>query len=321
MRLIDHKVAKDLHPTKNKDIDLSTITCHSKIRVWWLCKRGHEHYTGVRNRTHKKSKGCPYCSGLKKYVSLAISHPELSKQWHPDKNGELTPDKVTSGCVKEVWWRGKCGHEWIASIRIRAGKYRISPDKSKFGGCPYCSNIAVDDTNSLATMVPDVAVEWHPTKNGDLTPDKVNYRTYKEAYWLGKCGHEWKTKINTRTRKRRPAGCPVCKQSHGEVSIEKTLNQLGLSYEKQVRFTTCKDKRSLPFDFKVGNLLIEFQGAHHFQEINYGGDGRKLFAMFKRHDKIKKKWCCNNGYRLLEIHYKDFDLIREILTKTLEKEG
>jgi hypothetical protein len=37
--------------------------------------------------------------------SLADVNPELAKQWHPDKNGDLTPDDVLPGSNKKVWWR------------------------------------------------------------------------------------------------------------------------------------------------------------------------------------------------------------------------
>jgi len=34
--------------------------------------------------------------------SLAETHPELAKQWHPRLNSELTPNDVTSGSNKKV---------------------------------------------------------------------------------------------------------------------------------------------------------------------------------------------------------------------------
>ena len=36
--------------------------------------------------------------------SLAETHPDLAAQWHPTKNGELTPYDVTAGTDKSVWW-------------------------------------------------------------------------------------------------------------------------------------------------------------------------------------------------------------------------
>tara|TARA_B110000285_G_scaffold180449_1_gene203483 strand:+ start:85 stop:225 length:141 start_codon:yes stop_codon:yes gene_type:complete len=37
--------------------------------------------------------------------SLAEVNPELAEEWHPTKNGELTPFDVTKGSNKKVWWK------------------------------------------------------------------------------------------------------------------------------------------------------------------------------------------------------------------------
>ena len=42
--------------------------------------------------------------------SLASVHPELISEWSA-KNLPLTPDKITFGSNKRVWWKGACGHE------------------------------------------------------------------------------------------------------------------------------------------------------------------------------------------------------------------
>ena len=43
--------------------------------------------------------------------SLAEVHPELITEWS-EKNLPLTPDDITFGSNKKVWWKGTCGHEW-----------------------------------------------------------------------------------------------------------------------------------------------------------------------------------------------------------------
>ena len=60
--------------------------------------------------------------------SLATVHPELIVEWS-DRNLPLTPDSVTFGSNKKVWWKGACGHEWETSIKARS-----SGEK-----CPICS--------------------------------------------------------------------------------------------------------------------------------------------------------------------------------------
>ena len=55
--------------------------------------------------------------------SLAEVHPELVSEWS-EKNLPLTPDDITFGSNKKVWWRGACGHEWQKALRL-GGSVRI----------------------------------------------------------------------------------------------------------------------------------------------------------------------------------------------------
>ena len=45
---------------------------------------------------------------------------------------------------------------------------------------------------SFAERFPETAAEWHPTLNGDLTPDEVGFASNRRAWWLcAACAHEW----------------------------------------------------------------------------------------------------------------------------------
>jgi len=100
-------------------------------------------------------------------VPLSVTHPDIASEWHPTKNGGLTPEQVLAGSNKKVWWI--CGegpdHEWEASSHTRTGKGTT--------GCPCCSGNKLSVTNSLATLFPDVAAQWHFQKNDGVTPDQV----------------------------------------------------------------------------------------------------------------------------------------------------
>jgi len=65
----------------------------------------------------------------KKGQSLGDLNLELSKQWHPIKNGNLTPFEVTCGSYKKVWWICEKGHKWGATIKNR----------NNGSICPYCA--------------------------------------------------------------------------------------------------------------------------------------------------------------------------------------
>ena len=60
--------------------------------------------------------------------SLSRMRPHLVSEWS-EKNLPLTPDTVTFGSNKIVWWKGACGHEWQTSIKTRLrrnGRPRMS---------------------------------------------------------------------------------------------------------------------------------------------------------------------------------------------------
>ena len=93
--------------------------------------------------------------------SLAEDFPELAKQWHREKNAELIPSDMPSQSHKKVWWLCEKGHEWPARIQNR------SINQSK---CPYCTNKKANTENCLQTTHPEIAKEWHPEKNGTVSP-------------------------------------------------------------------------------------------------------------------------------------------------------
>ena len=117
---------------------------------------------------------------------LAAVRPELTSEWS-ERNLPLTPDSVTHGSNKIVWWNGKCGHEWRASIKNRV----ISGS-----GCPYCSHNAIlEGYNDLASQKPELAAEWS-AKNAPLLPTQVTVFANRKAWWKCKeCGNEFSTRM------------------------------------------------------------------------------------------------------------------------------
>lgn len=63
--------------------------------------------------------------------------------------------------------------------------------------------------DSLKSLYPDIAKEWHPTKNGNISPDQVLPETHDSYYWLcPKCGYTYKAMVKNRVRMK--SGCPKC---------------------------------------------------------------------------------------------------------------
>ena len=78
-------------------------------------------------------------------------------------------------------------------------------------GCPYCSHHRVlVGYNDLQSQYPEIAAQWHPTRNGNLKPCDVMPASNRKAWWLDEHGHEWLMPVSARTRKDKPQGCPYC---------------------------------------------------------------------------------------------------------------
>lgn len=122
----------------------------------------------------------------------------LAAQWHPERNGPLTPDQVVCGSTRRVWWQCGSGHVWAASVKSRAAG----------AGCPYCTGRRISPgENDLATLYPALARQWHPTKNGGLTPAAVAPGSRRRVWWQCPQGHTWQAAVFSRSQ---GADCPVC---------------------------------------------------------------------------------------------------------------
>lgn len=112
-------------------------------------------------------------------------------------------------------------------------------------------------------------------------------------------------------------GCPKCKESKGEKEIRKHLINKKIKFISQYKFSNCKYKKELPFDFYLPNYntCIEFNGEQHYRPIKlWGGD-----ISFKKQqikDNIKMEYCRCNNIPLIIIKYNEnvLDVLNKYLT-------
>lgn len=196
----DETLLRQWHTARNSPLTPQTVTYGSRRKLWWHCERGHEWRAAVYTRAGGGA-GCPYCAGKTAWPGendLASKQPELAAQWHPVKNRGLTPQDVPVGSHKKVWWICEKGHEWQAIVKSRVSGC----------GCPICSNrTLLHGENDLAATHPELAAQWHPDKNGALTPRDVIAGTRRKVWWKCAKGHQWQATVASRVN---GAGCPVC---------------------------------------------------------------------------------------------------------------
>ena len=202
---------------------------------------------------------------------------DLLDEWDNDKNGGLSPDSISYGSGKKIWWKCSKGHNWqvSSSSRIYQGT-----------GCPICSNKKVlIGYNDLATTNPEIAKEWNYEKNGELRPTDVTYGCQRKVWWKCQYGHEWFISPNTRTNQR--TGCPLCS---GKGT---SLPEQGISFYLE---TVCNIERRAKIEgqevdiylpeYKIG---IEYDGRFYHPSINASKENTK-------DNKLAK-----NGIRVIRI--------------------
>lgn len=199
------EIAKEWNYKENGDLTPFDVNAHSKRKVTWICKFGHEWEATVYHRTSKKGTGCPVCH------TLAFKHPELLEEWDYEANEKLglDPEKVSYGSGKMAFWIcKKCGNKWPATIYNRISGY----------GCPKCGlerTVAARKKpqagKSLAEEFPEIAKQWNQKKNGNLTPSDVTSHSGQKVWWTCEFGHDWEATVHNRTSDNRN-GCPVCRK-------------------------------------------------------------------------------------------------------------
>lgn len=156
-----------------------------------------------------KSSPNSLCVGIN---DLQTTHPDVAAMWHPTANGVKQPYQYRPESERCMTWLCSKGHMFTSKIRTVV----------KHGRCLVCEK---EERGTFASVHPDLALEWHPTKNGDLTPADFSPCSGQVVWWQGPCGHEWKTSICNRVAGK---GCSTCskKTSFPEQALYYYIHQL-----------------------------------------------------------------------------------------------
>ena len=147
---------------------------------------------------------------------------EAMEHWDGEANSRegLDPQIIRAVSGKVAWWicdkhidKGHL-HHFQRSVKDRV----TDPERQ----CPHCANKKVCPTNNLAAQYPDIAAEWHPTKNRDLKPWQFVPGSMDVVQWLcTKCPrkHAYPQRINARTLQGQ--GCKAYADAHRAEHIRK----------------------------------------------------------------------------------------------------
>lgn len=250
----------------------------NKIRI--LCK---EHGVFLQTPSnHLNSHICVYCSGLNKK-----SNTEFIKELKIKHGNKYDYSLVEYNGNKKD----------ILIICKEHGNFKQSAITHLRGSiCPKCNIVLQSKTN-----------EWFITKCKLIHHNRYDYSNtlYKNARTNvdiickihGVFSQNSRSHLNGK-------GCPVCKNSKGELYIINYLNKNNIIYNFQKTFDDCKNVNSLPFDFYLPelNICIEFNGRQHYEPVSIFG-GKNGFELQKIRDNIKKEYCHNNNILLITIKF------------------
>ncbi len=291
---------KTLHPEVsaiwnyelNDGLFPENFTCHSGKKVWWKCKYGHEWEATIAHIVDGRK--CPVCSHQNRSsrvskakcipgkTDISTIHPELLKEWDYAKNITISPNELSYGSAKKVWWKCNKGHEWESSPGSR----------HRGSSCPFCSGHRIlVGFNDLATKNPRLSTEWKYTKNHGITPYEVSEKSGKKVWWTCPiCSTEYQATIANRSN---GSSCPNC-QSEYKTSFPEQALFYYLSEAFPDTINRCTDEIGIELDIYIPSIktAIEYDG-YHWHKSKYD------------HDLEKNKLCSKNNIRLIRIREKE----------------
>lgn len=200
---------------RNKKEGLTPDNCRaaSNREAWWLCSKDQRHKgwpAEIKERAVRGRGHCPTCTGrwVDASNSLAGVRPDLAQLLNPYDASAPTADELWFRASDDAFWRcpKKPDHEWSEQVRRLVA--RVDPGAE---ACPFCLGLYADSENCLAATDPDLARQWHPTKNHGLEPSDILRNKCFPIWWQHPdCGHEWQERLDYRIALADPTSCKEC---------------------------------------------------------------------------------------------------------------
>ena len=229
---------------------LSTSYKNRRSSLRFLCESGHLGSMTLDNVM--EGKRCKECALIKSRESLRKPFNEVVSFFNSYGYKILSAEEEYVNSHTKVEFECPKGHtDFICVYHFFQGSR-----------CTYCLNRKACDDNCLTTVRPDIAKEWHPTKNGRLTANDVVLGSNKRVWWLcEECGCEWRTAVFNRT-KGGGTRCPVCVAgSPVSRTSQEWLDSLMVSQEKREFLLPDLKIRVDAFDHET-NTVYEFFGDY-----------------------------------------------------------
>lgn len=206
--------------------------------------------------------------------------------------------------------------------------YKVAPNRFLQGvGCPKCYGTPRRTNKEFTEEVKRLNKERHGVEDEYVFLEEYETRhtKIKVRHNIEGCQHEYGVRPSDFMRKgKRYTGCPSCRQSKGELRVDKELKELGVEYGIQHKLLKNPETGAwLTTDFvlyvdKKIRMVIEYDGEQHYRAYNIFG-GEEGYRATKKRDRLKNKYCEENGIPILRIPYWEFNNIDNVLKDFLEE--
>ncbi len=321
------KLAEEFDLELNYPLKPEDLAWKSGKKVWWRCKSSfkgkiqddHVWQTTPDSRAQNRDinsgeyTSCPFCIGQRpsNAYNLRTEYPQLADEWHSSMNGDLTPEQITPGSTKQIWWQ--ClrhdSHAWEVSPNQRTGSKNKKTGEKRLSGCIFCEEAGAGRkasfTYNLSKEHPHLDKEWDYEKNGELRPTQFVPHANTKVWWKCLAGRDhpsYRQDISGRSYGR---GCPACAKlsltsSKSETSLAFELSSF-LNIEISDHTLNCKN---IIFDVDIicrdKKLVVEYDGSF------YHDDGESLLRDIRKTSLIEE-----SGWTVIRVREKPLPRISE----------
>jgi len=216
-----------------------------------------------------------------------------------------SPQRVRTKNKVEKWFL-KTGHKKYSYFKV------INFDHVEVQ-CIECGKISTKPFSDLARgkgclcsvknrMTPQEVFEKEIFNLGYFPVEEYKGR-FNKILIKHKCGFIWKTMPKNLIDGK---GCPKCnkKTSKGEATIENFLKESKIDYKRE--FPIKVEGKTLYCDFFLTNkkMVVEYNGIQHYEPVEFYG-GLAQLEKQKYNDRLKEKYCLENGLKFVVIKYTD----------------
>jgi hypothetical protein len=218
------KRSNEIHGNKYDYSLCEYINVKTKVKI--ICTK-HGEFEQIPDNHINLKQGCPKCgykqnSTTKDFISKAkLIHG--NKYYYPDEY-ICSKDKINVGCYKH-------------------GLFKQTPHSHLRGnGCKNCRAPLISEFIEKAKIVHGNLYDYSKVVYID-SKTKIDINCHKHGIF--------KQKMNDHLYGN---GCPICKESKGEVEIRKLLTNKGIDFKRQKTYSDCRYVRPLPFDIFIPSI-------------------------------------------------------------------